>query len=364
MREDIEFSADGVTLRGWFYGPDGADGEVPCVVMAHGFSAIKEMHLDDYAEVFSDAGIACVVYDNRGFGASDAAPGKPRQEIDPWEQVRDYQHAITYAQMRPEVDAGRIGVWGSSYSGAHAYVVGAIDRRVKAVCGQVPLISGRRAFEMLVRIDSWAPTWELLAADRLARARGEEPARMPVGYEGPPARRPPRRRARGGAGDDAGRRRGPDRPVGAADRRLVRVLHRVRGLLVAQRGDAAHARALPGLRAGRVHQAHLPHAAAHGRRAERPARRGRGRVRGVRDRGAPEEARARSGRPLRRVRRTRLRDQLRRGARLVRRAPRHGGTGGVGGRSGAGVGARAVDSAVAGDLAGGGPLAARQDGGR
>ena len=180
MREDIEFDAEGVTLRGWFYKPDDAAGEVPCVVMAHGFSATKEMHLDEYADVFSQGGLGCVVYDNRGLGASDQAPGRPRQEIDPWEQVRDYQHAITYAQSRPDVDAGRIGVWGSSYSAAHAYVVAAIDRRVKAACGQVPLISGRTAFEMLVRIDNWAATWELLEADRLARARGEEPAMMPV----------------------------------------------------------------------------------------------------------------------------------------------------------------------------------------
>src|SRR3954454_5927001 len=187
MREDIEFNAEGATLRGWFYGPDGAGGAVPCIVMAHGFSAIKEMHLDEYAEVFSDAGLACVVYDNRGFGASDAAAGRPRQEIDPWEQIRDYQHAITYAQLRAEVDADRLGVWGSSYSAAHSYVVGAIDRRVKAVCGQVPLVSGRRAFEMLVRIDNWAATWELLQADRLARARGEAPAMMPVVDEDPTA---------------------------------------------------------------------------------------------------------------------------------------------------------------------------------
>ena len=138
------------------------------------------MHLDDYAEVFCDAGLACVVFDNRGLGASDAAPGKPRLELDPWEQIRDYQHAITYAQLRPEVDADRIGIWGSSYSAAHSYVVAAIDRRVKAVCGQVPLVSGRRAFEMLVRIDFWEPTWEALAADRQARARGEAPAMLPV----------------------------------------------------------------------------------------------------------------------------------------------------------------------------------------
>jgi uncharacterized protein len=187
MREDIEFDAEGATLRGWFYVPDQAEGEVPCIVMAHGFSAIKEMHLDEYAEVFCDAGLACVVYDNRGFGASDTGPGQVRQEIDPWVQVRDYQHAITYAQSRSEVDAQRIGVWGSSYSGAHVYVVGAIDRRVKAVCGQVPLISGRNTFEMLVRIDNWAATDEMLAADRTARARGEAPAMMPVVDEDPTA---------------------------------------------------------------------------------------------------------------------------------------------------------------------------------
>ena len=214
--------------------------------MSHGFSAIKEMRLDDYAEVFCDAGLACVVYDNRGFGASDAAPGKPRQEIDPWEQIRDYQHAITYAQLRPDVDADRIGVWGSSYSGAHAYVVAAIDRRVKAVCGQVPLVSGRRAFEMLVRIDFWEPTWEA------ARSR------------------PPGPRARRGARDAAGRRRRPDGAVRAADAGLLRVLHGLRGHLVAQRGDAAQPRAVPGLRAGRVPQAHLADAAADGGRAERP----------------------------------------------------------------------------------------------
>ena len=187
MREDIEFDAEGTRLRGWFYRPDAGGEGLACVVMAHGFSAIKEMRLDAYAELFSQAGLACVVYDNRGFGASDAAPGKPRQEIDPWEQVRDYQHAITYAQTRPEVDAERIGVWGSSYSAAHAYVVGAIDRRVKAVCGQVPLVSGRRAFEMLVRIDLWEQTWQTLAADRIARARGEAPAMIPVVHADPTA---------------------------------------------------------------------------------------------------------------------------------------------------------------------------------
>src|SRR3954471_21549110 len=110
MRHDVEFDAEGVTLRAWLYLPDGATGPVPAIVMAHGFSAVKEMYLDAYAEVFAGAGLNALVFDNRNFGASD---GEPRQEIDPWAQVRDYRHAITYTGTLSESD-DRIGVWGSS----------------------------------------------------------------------------------------------------------------------------------------------------------------------------------------------------------------------------------------------------------
>ena len=115
MRRDIEFrTEDGVILRGWHYLPERA-GPALTVIMAHGYSAVKEMYLDRFAEVFAEAGIGAVVFDNRNFGASD---GQPRQEIDPWQQIRDYRDAITWASDLPEVDAERIGIWGSSYSGA------------------------------------------------------------------------------------------------------------------------------------------------------------------------------------------------------------------------------------------------------
>jgi fermentation-respiration switch protein FrsA (DUF1100 family) len=177
MREDIEFDAEGVTLRGWLYRPDGASGPLPTIVMAHGFSAVKEMYLDDFAEAFAEGGLGALVFDNRNFGASD---GEPRQEIDPWAQVRDYRHAITYAQTRPEVDGGRIGVWGTSYSGGHVLVVGAIDQRVKCVVAQVPLVSGFRNIQRLVRQDFLAPNRAAMDADRAARYRGEPPAMVPV----------------------------------------------------------------------------------------------------------------------------------------------------------------------------------------
>ena len=185
MRKDIEFKAtDGTILRGWYYLPEGRNGPFPTVVMAHGFSAVKEMYLDKFAEVFAQSGLASLVYDNRNFGASD---GEPRQEIDPWLQVRDYSDAITFAQRQGETDAGRIAVWGSSYSGGHVLAVAAIDRRVKCVVSQVPAISGSQGFRRLVRADIIAGLNAMLAQDRRDRAEGKAPAMVPVVDENPAA---------------------------------------------------------------------------------------------------------------------------------------------------------------------------------
>jgi len=150
--------------------------------MAHGFSAVKEMFLDSYAEAFAEAGLGVLVFDHRNFGASD---GHPRQEIDPWAQVRDYRHAITYARTLPQVDKERLGVWGTSYSGGHAIVVGALDRRVRCVVSQVPLISGYRNRQRLVRADLLHQVEEVLEADRQARMAGNPPATIPVVAEDP-----------------------------------------------------------------------------------------------------------------------------------------------------------------------------------
>src|SRR5712692_5863204 len=177
MRRDIEFDAEGVTLRGWLYVPDGAKKPVPIVIMVHGFSCLKEMFMDQYAEVFVKDGLGVLVYDNRCFGASD---GEPRQEIDPMAQVRDYQHAITFASTLPEVDKDRIGIWGTSYTGGHVLIVAAIDKRVKCVVSQVPVVSGYRNAHRAIAEDRMPELLALFAADRQARFAGKAPAMAPV----------------------------------------------------------------------------------------------------------------------------------------------------------------------------------------
>jgi dienelactone hydrolase len=230
-RREIDFDAEGVTLRGWFYPAEDGSGRRPTVVMAHGFSAVKEMYLDAFAEVFAAAGLNALVFDNRSFGASD---GEPRQEIDPWQQVRDYRHAITYAGTLDDVDSTRIGVWGSSYSGGHVLVLGAIDRRVKAVVSQVPLVSGSANLAELVRADFRAGFREQFDADRAARFAARRGGRPP----------------------------GAVRP---ADAGLLDVVHRNRQdtrARLAQRGDAAQRRDARRVRTRDLHRPNHPDPAA------------------------------------------------------------------------------------------------------
>lgn len=177
MKQDIGFDAEGVILRGWLYQPKNAKQRVPAIIMAHGWGCLKEFYLDKYAEVFARKGYAILAFDNRNFGDSD---GEPRQEIDPWQQVRDYRHAITFMQTQDFVDANKIGIWGTSYSGGHVLVVAAIDKRVKCVVSQVPTISGWRGMLRRTFPANWQKTWEQFDHDRMNRFLKNTPKIVPI----------------------------------------------------------------------------------------------------------------------------------------------------------------------------------------
>jgi hypothetical protein len=113
--------------------------------MAHGFGATRWHGIAPFAEAFADAGFAVLLHDHGNFGTS--VGGEPH-DIDPWRQIADWQCAISFLEKCDEVDPGRIGHWGTSYAGGHAIVLGATDRRLKAVVSQVPTISG---FEQTLR---------------------------------------------------------------------------------------------------------------------------------------------------------------------------------------------------------------------
>src|SRR3954447_4825346 len=100
-REDVRIPAGGETLAGWLYRPDEPEGDVPCVVLAHGFGALKEGGLDAFAERFAAAGLAALVFDYRHFGESG---GEPRNLIDVARQHGDWRAAIGHARALDGVE--------------------------------------------------------------------------------------------------------------------------------------------------------------------------------------------------------------------------------------------------------------------
>ncbi len=182
MRRDISFGSGQDTCAGWFYLPDEAQGkaELPLIIMAHGLSGVKEQGLGEVAEIFSSAGYAVVVFDFRHFGDST---GEPRQQIFPLDMVEDYRNAITWASSQPNVDAKRVGIWGTSLSGALATYTATVDPRVKALAIQVPVImspSVRRSLDPA----KWDMMRDILNADRIARYETGEVKTIPVVAQG------------------------------------------------------------------------------------------------------------------------------------------------------------------------------------
>ncbi|MCG6890798.1 MAG: alpha/beta hydrolase [Gammaproteobacteria bacterium] len=167
MRTDISFKSKGLECRGWLFAPDNikTGTKLPAIVMAHGFSAVKEQGLPDFAEYFSNAGFIVLVFDYRFFGDSE---GEPRCQLFPLEMVEDYRNAITWLSEHANVDRDRIGIWGTSYSGGLVAYVGAIDKRAKAIVAQVPSIIDPESRRNM-NPEKWDSVEELLLQDRIAR---------------------------------------------------------------------------------------------------------------------------------------------------------------------------------------------------
>src|SRR5712692_8798286 len=137
-RIDATFDSQGVHCAAWLYRPDG-EGPHPCVILGHGFGGIRQMRLDDYASCFAQAGLAALVFDYRHFGASE---GEPRQLLDIKSQLADWTAAISYARALDGIDAERIALWGTSFSGGHVIETAERDKHVAAVVAQVPFVDG------------------------------------------------------------------------------------------------------------------------------------------------------------------------------------------------------------------------------
>jgi uncharacterized protein len=181
-RQDVEFRVDGdIELRGWLYTPDAAD-RCPAITMAHGYAGIKQHSLERFAQAFAESGFVVLLHDHRGFGASD---GTPRQDVDPWRQIADWRRAISFLEGQEAVDPQRIGLWGTSYAGGHALVLGATDRRLRCIVAQVPTINGFEQGLRRIPPERVDAIEQSFSDDERAQAQGESPRRQAVVSDDP-----------------------------------------------------------------------------------------------------------------------------------------------------------------------------------
>ena len=148
-REDRWFSSKGQRCAAWVYPGDSA-AESPVVVMAHGLTGTRRDRLGAFAERFTQAGIAALVFDHRGFGDSDGEPDL----FEPRRQLEDWSAAIEFARGLEGVDPARVATFGSSMGGGNALAAAAADRRVAAAISQVPFLTMLQAYRSPFRVQA------------------------------------------------------------------------------------------------------------------------------------------------------------------------------------------------------------------
>lgn len=154
MLENITYFSDGLKIAAHLYRPDDwrpGDPPRPAVVCVTGYSGRKNLATIDMPIHLSKAGFFTLAPDYRGYGVSEGVRGRHR----PLEQAQDTYDGITYLQTVEGVDPERIGLYGTSFGGAHAIWAAAFDERVKATVSAVGVHDGERWLKTLRRPYEW-----------------------------------------------------------------------------------------------------------------------------------------------------------------------------------------------------------------
>ena len=159
LQRDITLWSDGTRLSGvLLYPKNREEGEkLPALVLCNGWGGTKAFLMrSGIAPRFAAAGYVVINYDYRGWGDSDSRlvvrdeTPKPdndgyvtvkaqaiREVVDPVDQQKDIDAAISYVYGDPMVDKDRIGIWGTSFGGGHVIYRAAHDNRIACVVAQV-----------------------------------------------------------------------------------------------------------------------------------------------------------------------------------------------------------------------------------
>ena len=198
----VDIWSEGTRMAGDLYWPQDATGDLPAIVMSHGWGGTKASLVRN-AAIFAADGFAVLAFDYRGWGESDGKlvvigdmpePGvngevhvfarEIRTVVDPIDQTLDIRRAFDFIEGEPNVDTSRLGYWGSSYSGAHAIWVAANEPRAACAVGQVAAADSLDLAQTSWK-DSGIDIEKYAREQAIRRARGEI-APLPQGTDKAP----------------------------------------------------------------------------------------------------------------------------------------------------------------------------------
>lgn len=195
--EEVTVWSNGTRMDGDLWKPENiAENEkLPGIVVVNGWGGTKEHLNSSYAPQFASLGFVVLTIDYRGWGDSDGilmadepVPAADKdgyvtvrmkeliELVDPVEQAKDTAAALHFIAGDVNVDASRLGLWGTSLGGGVIFSAALQDSRVKAMVSQIGAVNtaGNSNFKQK-EIDGWFS----------ARARGEA-----VQYPGADAKNP------------------------------------------------------------------------------------------------------------------------------------------------------------------------------
>jgi len=205
--------SDGTRLAGDLWSPPdlAPDAQIPGLLLVHGYGGRREQLNNAYARKFAALGCIVLCFDYRGYGDSagklvrvdersaedaegefEARVQEVREVVDNLDQLEDVRSALAFLMGESQVDANRIGIWGSSNGGGLAMATACQFEEIKVLISQVgsmnpqALIRRYDAGEPVPNADrmkSAREAWE----ERIALARGEtSPLLTPVAAAGSP----------------------------------------------------------------------------------------------------------------------------------------------------------------------------------
>lgn len=119
----------GITLAADMYTPKNYSGKLPALAVSGPFGAVKEQSSGLYAQEMAERGFLTIAFDPSFTGESG---GYPRFVASPDINTEDFQAAVDFLSVQPNVDANKIGIIGICGWGGLALNAAAIDTRIKA----------------------------------------------------------------------------------------------------------------------------------------------------------------------------------------------------------------------------------------